>query len=44
MRADGLEFPVELSIACIPTDGTTHFTGFIRDLTERKRMEQSLFL
>jgi PAS domain S-box-containing protein len=41
MRADGSEFPVELSITSIDP-GTGHaglFTGFVRDITGRKEIE-----
>jgi PAS domain S-box-containing protein len=39
MRADGTEFPVELSITRLPLTGRPLFTGFLRDLTARKRAE-----
>jgi len=39
MRKDGSEFPVELTIARIPLEGTLAFTGYLRDLTERRRAE-----
>jgi two-component system, cell cycle sensor histidine kinase and response regulator CckA len=39
MRADGTEFPVELALTRIVTDEQLLFTGFVRDLTERKRLE-----
>lgn len=42
MRKDGAEFPVELSIVPIHGDGPPVFTGFIRDITERKRAEEAL--
>src|SRR5439155_14844719 len=42
LRADGTEFPVELSIAHIAHDGPPIFTGFIRDITERKHTEEQL--
>jgi PAS domain S-box-containing protein len=41
-RADGSEFPVELAITRIPLDGPPSFTGYLRDLTERKRSEEEL--
>ncbi|MGQ0548833.1 MAG: GAF domain-containing protein [Armatimonadota bacterium] len=41
MRADGTEFPVELSIVRIPSDGPPIFTGTLRDITERRRAEQA---
>jgi len=42
VRADGSEFPVELAITRIPLDGPPSFTGYLRDITERKRAEQAL--
>lgn len=39
MRADGSEFPVELAIVRVPLPGAAFFTAYIRDLTERKRLE-----
>ncbi|MBL8796880.1 MAG: PAS domain S-box protein, partial [Planctomycetia bacterium] len=41
MRADGSEFPIELSITTIHVGGTLAFTAFIRDLTERRRAEEA---
>jgi PAS domain S-box-containing protein len=41
LRADGTEFPVELTITRLPTEGPPMFTGFLRDLTERKQAETS---
>ena len=40
VRADGSEFPVELAISRIPIDGPPSFTGYLRDITERKRAEE----
>lgn len=40
MRADGTEFPVELAITPVPLDDSLIFTGYIRDITERKRVEE----
>jgi PAS domain S-box-containing protein len=40
--ADGREIPVELTITRIPQDGPPAFTGYIRDITERKRSADSL--
>jgi PAS domain S-box-containing protein len=37
MRADGTVFPVEISVAKLPTAGPAMFTAFLRDITERKR-------
>jgi two-component system, cell cycle sensor histidine kinase and response regulator CckA len=42
MRADGTEFPVELAITRIGSDSPPLFTGYIRDLSERKRTEALL--
>ena len=42
LRADGSEFPVELAIARIPLDGPPAFTGYLRDITERKLSEEKL--
>jgi len=40
LRADGTEFPVELAITRIPTEGPPLFTAYLRDITEQKRAEQ----
>src|SRR6266481_4095027 len=37
VRAGGSEFPVELAITRIPLDGPPSFTGYLRDITERKQ-------
>jgi PAS domain S-box-containing protein len=42
MRAGGAEFPVELTVTPIDTGSLPIFTGFIRDITERKRAEEKL--
>ena len=42
MRADGSEFPVELTVTRIRVDGPPMFTGFIRDITERKQAAEAL--
>jgi PAS domain S-box-containing protein len=42
MRSDGREFPVELTITQIDLPGSPVFTGFIRDITERKLAEEEL--
>jgi PAS domain S-box-containing protein len=42
MRADGSEFPVELTITRIPLPGRPTFTGFVRDITERREAEREL--
>ena len=40
VRVDGSEFPVELAITRIPLEGPPSFTGYLRDISERKRAEQ----
>jgi len=42
VRRDGSEFPVELAITRIPLDGPPSYTGFLRDITERKQSEEAL--
>jgi signal transduction histidine kinase len=42
VRADGTEFPVELTITRIRLDGPPVFSGYLRDITERKRAEEEL--
>ena len=42
VRADGSEFPTELAITRIPLDGPPSFTGYLRDITERKQAEEEL--
>jgi len=42
LRRDGSEFPAELAITPIPMDGPPSFTGYLRDITERKRSEEEL--
>ena len=44
MRADGSEFPVELTVTPIEMGDRTLFTAFIRDITERKQSEENLEL
>ncbi len=39
LRADGTEFPVELSITPVAGGGSTAFTGFLRDITARRAAE-----
>jgi PAS domain S-box-containing protein len=40
VRADGTEFPVELSLATWMLDEDRYYTGIIRDISERKQAEQ----
>jgi PAS domain S-box-containing protein len=42
VRAGGSEFPVELAVTRIPLEGPPSFTGYLRDITERKRAEHAL--
>src|SRR6266498_131818 len=42
LRADATEFPAELTVTTVPVEGKPIFTGFIRDITERKRAEEAL--
>jgi PAS domain S-box-containing protein len=42
LRADGTEFPLELSLAHGRAAGEQFFTGVLRDITERQRTEQFL--
>jgi PAS domain S-box-containing protein len=44
MRADGSEFPVELTVTPIELGERTLFTAFVRDITDRKRGEENLEL
>jgi PAS domain S-box-containing protein len=42
LRKDGTEFPAELTITRMGDTQPPMFTGFIRDISERKQSEQSL--
>lgn len=42
LRRDGTEFPVELSVSAIKIRGEWHATAIIRDISERKRLENEL--
>jgi len=42
LRADGGEFPIEASISQVDCDGEQIFTVILRDITERKRLEDAL--
>jgi two-component system cell cycle sensor histidine kinase/response regulator CckA len=41
LRSDGTEFPVELAITAIRTDGPAIFTGVLRDITIRRQTEET---
>ncbi len=41
LRADGSEFPVELTVTRIPLDGSPLFTAFVRDISDRKAGEKA---
>ncbi len=41
-KKDGTIFPMELAVGEVAVGGTRIFTGFIRDLTARERMEEDL--
>lgn len=41
-RRDGSTFPLELAVGEMHVGGQRHFTGFIRDLTERQQAEARL--
>jgi PAS domain S-box-containing protein len=43
-RADGSEFPVEITITRVQLPGPALFTGYIRDISNRKRTEADLSL
>ncbi|GAC1453212.1 MAG: hypothetical protein PVSMB4_13960 [Ktedonobacterales bacterium] len=42
LRADGTEFPVELSITHVPLEGPPLFTAYLRDISERQRAQREL--
>jgi PAS domain S-box-containing protein len=42
MRADGTEFPAEVSVTRTGLPGQSAFTGYVRDITDRQRAEQEL--
>src|SRR5205085_11220484 len=42
LRADGTEFPLELTVARIGADSRAELTGFFRDITERRALEEQL--
>lgn len=42
LRAGGEEFLAELAIVAIPAEGGPLFTGYLRDITDRRRAENNL--
>jgi PAS domain S-box-containing protein len=41
-RKDGTQFPMELSISEVPLADRRLFTGFVRDISERRQLEQAV--
>jgi two-component system, LuxR family, sensor kinase FixL len=41
-RKDGSTFPLDLSVSEVGLDGRRIFTGIVRDITERRRLEQEI--
>lgn len=41
-RKDGSEFPVELSVTEFTIDSNRYFTGIIRDMSEKRKLEEQL--
>jgi PAS domain S-box-containing protein len=42
-RKDGSEFPIDVSLSHLQSGGETLLSGFIRDITHRKRSEETAF-
>src|SRR5262249_5005247 len=42
LRRDGSEFPIELSVARVGADNSFALAAFIRDITERRALEEQL--
>jgi len=42
LHRDGHEFPVELAIALVMTEGQPEFSAFVRDITKRRQAEEEL--
>jgi PAS domain S-box-containing protein len=41
-RADGTLFPIELSVSASEVEGRRFYTGILRDVTERRRLEREM--
>ena len=41
-RKDGTTFPAEVTVASFQINGKPHFTGVVRDLTVRRKLEDQL--
>jgi diguanylate cyclase (GGDEF)-like protein/PAS domain S-box-containing protein len=41
-RADGTEFPIELTVIRVDAPGEIRFAGYIRDITERKKAQSQV--
>jgi PAS domain S-box-containing protein len=42
LKADGSDFPLELTVARLGSDNRAVLTGFVRDITERRALEEQL--
>lgn len=42
LRRDGTTFPIELTLSEVRTGGRRLFTGFVRDISQRKQAEEAL--
>jgi len=42
LKKDGIEFPIELSLATWKSMETTYYSGIIRDISERKKAERAV--
>ena len=42
MRSDGSEFPLELTLTAVKDHGETLVTGFLRDITQQKKVQQEI--
>ncbi len=41
-KKDGTQFPIDLAVSEVPLEGSTLFTGIVRDMTDRRRIEDEL--